>query len=385
MAALVGVLFLATGLAGYAADLTAEDVKQLQAAQAAIEAGEHDKAIELLLPLQEKFPTEGDIPRLLAHAYHGQGDFTRARETALEALSVGRLTPDLLVRIAQIDRERDDHLALINTVRLLTILEAENRDWRLLYGDLLAARDSWDESAAVYRSLLAAEPDRPLLQLRLGNVLLKQGRLSEAHATLETAWHLGADNPRIPLTLAGVCQQLGDHHQALAWSERALALGGQADLRLKLDTARLLAKLGEWDRARERAESLAKAAEPDLRAQAHTLLGQIAIEQQRVDDAIGHWQQAVEAGANSPELLAALGAHCFNAGDYPQAADLLQRVVTAEGGERETHLRYLVVSLLRCDRRDDARSFLRQYIELYGLSEEARRLIKLYAAEPAQG
>lgn len=367
-----------------AVELTTEDVRTLRKAQHAVNTHQHDEAVKLLLPLQSKYPTLGDIPRLLTHAYHGLGDFERSRKAALDAINAGRLTSDVLVRLAQIDQQRDDRLALINTVRLLTVLEAESDDWRLIYGDILANSGAFRESATVYQSLIDGIPDSALLQMRLGNVLLKLDQLNDAVVSLETAYHLGAADSRLPLTIAGVWQRLGDHRRAVAWMDRALAIG-PADELLQLQLAQQLFGLKEFDRARQQAEPLSRSTKPQLKSQAHLLLGQIAMNRGQSELAIQHWQQSVASRIDAPNVLKSLGAHYYNSGNFERAAEFLARAVDAEDGTDEENLRFLVISLIQSANQEDGRRYLRWYIERQGLNGDAKKMIQLLVSKDSGG
>jgi tetratricopeptide (TPR) repeat protein len=398
-------LLLALTFAPLAAaiEVSPEDAEALKSAQAAYDAGKYADAVKLLAPLRAKYPDEADIPRMLAHAWFELGDFDAARQSALAAIAAGRLSSDLLGRIAQIDQRRDDRIAVLNAVRLLTFVEPGNRQWRLVYADLLAAAGSLDEGAAVYRELFAEQPASADVAFRLGNVLVKQERFAAAATALETAWRLGAADPRLPLVIAGAWQSLGDDRQALAWIERASAVAAKPDPQLVLQAAQIQFQLGDLDRAAATANPLvASAADapaidtpaPEkIRSHAHVLLGRIATAQGNVGAAIAHWRQAVQSGNDSEQLLAVLGAHYYNAGDYATAAKVLRRVV--EGGSKrgdaegdgsasestadEQVLRFLVASLLRCGDAAAARDFLRQYIERHGLNDEAKSLVRALA------
>ncbi len=367
--------------AGVAAEVTPEDTQVLVAAQRAYDGNKYAEAVKLLLPMRAKYPDHGDIPRMLTHAYFELGEFSKARDTALAAIGTGRLSPDILGRIAQIDQRRDDRLALINVVRLLTVLDPGNHRWRLVYADLLAGSDALDESAGVYRALLAEEPNSADVTLRLGNVLLKQKRIEEAAAALETAWHLGATDSRLPTTIAGAWQQIGDNRQALAWLERAASLDGAVNPQRQLQIGHLLWNLGEHDRAVDAVSMLTSSDDNAIKSQAHVLLGRIAVDRKQVEKAIGHWQQAAAAGETGPELLSVLGAHYYNSGDFKMAAKVLRRVVDEEKADDEQRLRFLVLSLIRSDDPTTARTYLRQYIEHHGLSDAAKSLVRSLAKE----
>ena len=92
------------------------------------------------------------------------------------------------------------------------------------------------------------------------------------------------------------------------------------------------------------------------------------------------WRQAVAAGNDSPKLLASIGGYYFNQGDYAQSAALLKRVVDTDPKGDEQYLRFLIVSLIRSDDRAGARGYLRQYLELHGLNEKTKQLIRTWSA-----
>lgn len=385
-ACLTSAMLLSVLVSGFvgAAELTPADARTVREAQLAINTRHYDEAVKLLLPIQARYPTLGEIPRLLTHAYHGLGEFDKARKSALAAIDAGRLTSDVLVRLAQIDQQRDDQLALINTVRLLTVIQADSNQWRLIYGDLLANSGAFQESATVYQSLLEDAADSAALHLRLGNVLLQDERFNEAVLSLETAYHLGAADPRLPLMIAGTWQRLDDNRKAVAWMDRALALDS-ADASLRWQLAQQLFGLKELDRAQQQAELLTRSTDAHFRTQAHLLLGQIASSRDEHDKAVRHWQRAVDGGLDSPKVFKVLGAHYYNSGDYERAGEVLRRAVDAEDGADEENLRFLVMSLIQSDKPGEGRQYLRQYIERQGLNDDANRLIRMFVAATSGG
>lgn len=376
-------LLTAISLRAESAELSPEDAQQLREAQLAVRAKHFDEAVKLLEKLRTKYPAEVDIPRFLTHAYFGLGEYEKARKTALLAINRGHLTSDLLARLAQIDQQRDDRLALLNTVRLLTVVEDNDDQWRLIYGDLLAGSGALRESASVYRSLIEDKPDSAALHARLGSVLLEEERYNEAVSVLETAWHLGASGARLPRSLAGAWQRLGDDRRAVVWLERAAAIG-DADPALALQLGSQLLSLGELDRAEKQIATLTSSVDPGIKVQAHVLLGQIAMSRDDVTAAIGHWQQATELGSDSPKLLKVLGAHYYNASQFERAAGFLRRAVEAEDGIDEENLRFLIISLIRNNDKENSREYLRQYIELHGLSDSAKQLVCSWIAIQAE-
>ncbi|HLU49833.1 MAG TPA: tetratricopeptide repeat protein, partial [Planctomycetota bacterium] len=334
-------------------------------------------AIEILEPLRARHPAEADVPRLLAHAFWGIGDLAKAREAAVRALSLGRLTSDTLGRIAQIDRERGDRTALLNAVRLLTITDAENFEWRVLYADMLASAGDLAEAASLYNELVEVAPTRGDLYARLGNVALRDDRLGDAVTALETAWQLGERSPALAGTIGAIWQRLDDQRRTLEWIEISLSLEKDPTPALRLQHARLALALGELALARKSAEILVATKDEETLAEAELVLGHVAMSENAPGVAAEHWERAVRAGATAPQLLSYLGGHFFNAGDPARAAKYLRRKV--EGDEfDEQDLRFLVIALVRIGERDEARARLRLYLELYGLNDAARELIETW-------
>ena len=370
-------LLLATS--SWAGDFTQADAKILQDAQSAVNEERFEQAVQSLLELQRKYPSEGEVSRLLTHAYFGQQKFADARRMAIRAVGLGRVTQDVLVRLAQIDEEGDDQTALINTIRLLTVIDADDRDWRVLYADLLVRAESLNEAAAVLRRLVRAEPESAVLQLRLGEVLVKQRKWDAAAIALTIAYYLGANHDRLPLLLAGVWQKLDDDHEAQIWIARAIDQSSLPSPTLSLQSAQLLWQLGEAERAAEVVQPLTESAEQQFRVQAHLLLGHIQNAAGQSAAAVAHWQNAIKDGADSVEVLALLGAHYFNAGEYGQAAIALKRVVDVERADHEQHLRYLIISLIKSKAGREADEFLVRYIERHGLNGQANKLVRLLA------
>jgi len=390
--ALAACLLLGTALCGpnalRAADFTPEDAKTLADAQLAHNAKEFDKALTLLTPLRAKYPDQADIPRLMAHSLFELGRLDESQKLVSTAIGLGRLTPDLVVRLAQFAEKKQDQIALVNVVRLLTILEPDNTNWRILYGNLLSEMEAYAESAQVYRALLDKQPASGELHLRLGNVQLQQQRLAEAAVTLEAAWRLGAAEPRLPRILASLWRQLDDPQQALAWTQLAVTLAGpEVEASLRLQLAQLFNDVEDFEQAQQQAIPLLELPDPQLRAQAHLLLGRLEARRDRLAEAMVHWEKAVALGVESSPLRITLGAYFYNHQDFVKAAQFLRQVVDEEDGRDEQRLRFLIVSLIRSQDQAGAREYLTRYLERHGFHDESRTLIRLFArpVQPVPG
>jgi len=368
---LLAVVSLTTAVHGQSPAL------EIRRAGDAIRRGDHAAALRTLRPLRSKHPENADIPRFLALAYGGLGRYDEARAAAIDALSLGRFSPDVLGNLARVDRERDDRVALLNTVRILVVLEPENVDWRVLQADLLASSGAQAEAASIFATLLEKHPARDDLHARLGRVELDRDSPKRAIVHLETAWRLGSKAPSVALQLAESQQRLGDHRSAAGWLERAFATTREdVSLELRLRYAGLLFAIDDLEES-ERASQriLEQKAEKQTAAKAETLLGRIASRRNRPAKAAEHLERAISLGASAPELLSWVGAHHFNAKEYAKAETFLSRRVDEHEFE-EQDLRFLVLSLIRSNRAIQARSRLEQYLAQYGLQDPARRLIE---------
>jgi len=374
------VVWMTAGLAvlagpAFGVDLSASESAKLRQAQAAQGEGEHDKALELLEPIWKKHPREGDLIRLMAHSYFELGRLKEARDAAVTAIGLGRMSSDLLVRIAQIDRQRGDDLATLNTVRLLTVTQPDDVTWRMLYGDLLLSMGRADEAHAVYRRLVDADPVRADLWSRLGNAQIRQERLEQAAASFETAWHLGQRDASVAKILAGLHQRLGHGEATTVWVERAIAQGDEPDARDRLRQAQFLDRLGDTDRARAIALELTKSAPAEIVGQAWVLLGHMALRRGDPEAAVKHWQSAGDAVVQQEGLTKALGSLHFNQRRYAEAARFFALHLEQTPGDREVSLLRIRCELLS-GKTAEARGHVLSHLEQFGMDPSLVPIIR---------
>lgn len=359
----------------HAVELKPDDAEKLQQAQQAREAGQHQRAIELLTELRKTYPNLADLPRLQAHSYFELQQYDQARTAALDAVALGRIASDMLTRLVQIDQQRGDDVATLNTVRLLTITDSGNPAWRILYGDLLTAMNRPAEAEAIYRRSLEAHPARAAWWARLGNVLARQNRDTEAAGAFETAWRLGQRDTTIAQNLAGLHQRLGDTAAALHWIEQLLSMQSTPSAATQLRRAQLLFQLDRHDTARNVATPLTQSSDQPTAGQAHLLLGRIAQAADDPDAMLEHFKAAHAAGVANPALLLAVGKLHLNRGEFALAERFLSQYIDTAAADRDTLL-LLARSAAKADptgRR--ARKVIHLYLEHFGLDGDVEPLI----------
>ena len=368
------LLTMLTSIAA-AAPLTPEESQRLQAAQAAQAAGDHAVAVQALEALRAQHPDVADIHRLLGHSYAALGRDDEARQSLIQALTLGRLASDVLARLAELEQREQDAPGLISTLRLLVVLEPQNPQWRLALADALVAGGAYEEAALIYEDSMRAAPTAATA-LRLGNLALKQKQPEVALEHLELAWRLGDRTPSLPRTIADLAFSL-QPRRAIEWYNRTQSLQPSAATHAALRKAELYLQLDDPEgAARELLVLPADAAS----AETHLLWGRVRLAQERVEDAVGHFQQARQSGRTDAQLLAYIAAFYFNQGDYAVAATHLRQRIDLGEASVELHRR-LALALLESGQHAQARGAIIAIIAEFGLGA-AHDLIERLPAQP---
>ncbi len=209
-----------------------------------------------------------------------------------------------------------------------------------LAGEADAATDLW-------RSALAAEPDRESLYPLLAARLERQGRLDEARAVLESAAKRFGDAASLT-QLARFHQLRGDFAAASATLDRALEASGEPDVELTVIKVELLIETGELDDAEQLIEEIevpvyrellrgrvlaargrdaealeafeAGIAQAPSHAAARFLAGATAERLGLIDKAIFHYREATQADAGATDAPLALARLLLARGRAPEAA-----------------------------------------------------------------
>jgi tetratricopeptide (TPR) repeat protein len=188
-----------------------------------------------------------------------------------------------------------------------------------------------------FRSMAAARPDDPVLQLHLAELLLSDGRAAEAIRAYRALLSLNGDR-EIWKQAGQTLLDAGEPELAVAFLERSGASAALANARLRIGAA---------------ATALAglDAVAPEQRdgaywmARARTLdaLGQPAPAAQAVAGALA-------AGGASPDLTREAGLLLAKYGRLQESLDVLRRGRAASPADRELQLAEAMVLLLRGDR-----------------------------------
>lgn len=156
-----------------------------------------------------------------AYAAFQAGDLPSARTAYEHLLSQDPRSIEALEGLAAVDL-REGKLDEAQT-SYLRILEIDPRN-ATAHANLIDVKGDADPIALESRlkSLLASQPDLPVLSFSLGNIYASQGRWSEAQAAYFKAFSMESDNPDYAFNLAVSLDQLHQTRLAKQYYEHAL-------------------------------------------------------------------------------------------------------------------------------------------------------------------
>ena len=255
-------------------------------------------------------------------------------------------------------------------------------------GEVALALGHWIAADDVRHTLLALG--------RHGKALLRAGLRSTVEEAARFAARRGSRSPVIDDLLGEISRLAGDHTAAIGHFERALAaapdgfaaLSGPARASTLQGLAYALLKMGHLDRAAQTIDdALTEAGEDDtLRARALNTLSIIRYRQERHDEAVAGWQEALAcARLASDAHLTRMIAHNLGlphaaSGDFARASECFQ-ILTARDNPRlgpeegAAYLNLARIETLRGDYQkassllDDAREIARTW-SLTGLAAD---------------
>lgn len=319
------------------------------AASADLLRGEVEQAVARARAALDRDPDE-DLARLvLVAAQVRDGDPREALALLEAAPGLGGAAADLdldleLVRIQLLER-LGDREAVGAALRRLVEREPENEGLRLALARWHMQADPPDlvGAEAELRAVAALRPDEPGPRLRVVDFLQRTRGDAAARAELEALIAAGATPEESALyerALAVTEARTGDRAAAVARMEAAVAREGDTDAG---DAARLLLiRLLEGPDAEARQAELLEAvlARDPANAEALAMRGELAIRDDRPEDAVRDLRAALEQDPRNPVLLELLAeAHDRN-GDDALAAERRALAVQASGAAPGPSLRY---------------------------------------------
>ena len=175
------------------------------------------------------------------------GDLQAARQGYAQAVRAEPTNRDALLGLAAIEVRRQDYASAAQLYE--QVLTLDPRDATAI-GALLGLRGSTDPVQAESRlkTLLAQQPDLPILQFFLGNQYAAQLRWPEAQAAYFNAFAGSPDNADFAFNLAVSLDQLEQHKVALDYYRKALALADEHPGQTLFDRTQATRRIAELAR-----------------------------------------------------------------------------------------------------------------------------------------
>lgn len=393
----------------------------------AAQAGNSEEAIHHLEAARSRQPRAAEVAQQLGLAYRDAGNRDKAREL-LAADATGSLNvPDRLLGNLEDRFPSSDLLAGFQAFRDGKIQQAighyqqavakdpNNPVYQQALGAALLEAAELDGAIDAFRAAVRIDPEQPEAHLRLANTIVRtKGLDDEAEHHFQEALRLvpGMVDAHVDLAKAlatgGKLEEASSHFAAAAeaapddlglrrlWVRCLLQIEKEYEASQLLDEileaepddvgslvmqAVLLTQAGRFDRARALARrGLELDVTPEQRGELYFRLARIAVQESRFEDAVGHFQSALEV---APDMqLAHLGlANLYSNGRRHREAAvhytrLLEIDAAREGANtplpnRKTVLFNLATALGYAGELDEAARRFREVVALDGQDADA--------------
>jgi Tfp pilus assembly protein PilF len=204
-------------------------------------------AAEPAQPTVQITPAEQRLDPNIEAAYvaFNAGKLDVAQQDYQRALANDSLNRDALLGLAAIDIRNHQYAGA--EARYRRVLDLDPRD-PLAQAGLLGVRNNGDpvQGESQIKTLLAQQPDAPVLQFALGNQYAAQSRWSEAQEAYFQAYAADPENPDFAFNLAVSLDQLRQPKPALDYYQRAIALAQKRPAAFDHDQA--VARVGQLTR-----------------------------------------------------------------------------------------------------------------------------------------
>jgi predicted O-linked N-acetylglucosamine transferase (SPINDLY family) len=233
--------------------------------------------------------------------------------------------------------------------RSVLAAEPQNSDAMQLLALLMVQTGRQDTAADLLRDAIAVNPDQAELHYNLARTLHETGQLDAAAAAYRHAVTLRPDFAHAYVNLADVLLQLGERHAAVESCERALALKPDlAEAHNNLGNA--LCESGELAQAAAAFER-ALALNPQFAA-AHNNLGNVLLEQGFKLEAVARYERALALQPDYVDAYQNLGNALWDAGRIEKAAAAYRRALELDPDSALARAQLLHSKAHLCDWQD---------------------------------
>jgi tetratricopeptide (TPR) repeat protein len=217
--------------------------------------------------------------------------------------------------------------------------------------DLKAGRAS--EAIVDFRNALNYGPEDNLVQLRLAEALLADGRLSEAHAYFLNLWERAPGSGEVNLDLAHISERSSDVDDAIRYYRSAIygvwnAQPTEERKKVRLELCNYLLANGRIKDAQAEIAALAAEAPPGD-ASLHEQAGRLFMRVGSPSQAVVEFETALKIEPKNTEWWAEAGEAAFDRGNYPKAETYFSRASRNHPSAETKELLEIARAVLRND------------------------------------
>ncbi|RME35762.1 MAG: tetratricopeptide repeat protein [Gammaproteobacteria bacterium] len=263
-------------------------VHEVQALFAQLNAGRFAEAEKQARRLLRSWPRDVNINSALAHALAAQGRNDEAVTALRKAVKQAPNVPELQFNLGALSLQAEQLEEAARAFRKAVSLNPRFTDALYNLGVVCQRLGRYEEAAAWYRKAVELEPRFHEAQTNLGVVLQEQGLMGEALRAYEKALGIQPD-ALVLFNMGAALKNLGFLREAVEHYEKAIRLNPGYALAYSA-MAVALRELGQYEEA---IAAFHKAFEiEEGLGHAHYHLAELYSDQQRIAEALPHYQQA---------------------------------------------------------------------------------------------
>ena len=193
-----------------------------------------------------------------------------------------------------------------------------------------------------FRNALSYDPENNLVQPRLAEALLADGRLAEARSYFLNLWDRTPGSGEVNLDLAHISMRMGDEEQAIRYFRGAINGGwekepAQQRRNTRVELCEFLLSQGRTSDAQAEIAGLA-ADTPAEDAVLHGKTGQLALEAGQSDRALAEFEAALRSAPQQTQWLEDAGKAAFDVGNYAKSETYLARAARENPSDKTLEL-----------------------------------------------
>jgi tetratricopeptide (TPR) repeat protein/GT2 family glycosyltransferase len=197
------------------------------------------------------------------------------------------------------------------------------------------SQKDWERTIVACRDALENFPQQPEAYKIWGNALQKQGKITESMGYYAKALEIQPDMPEIYVNLGSIYAQKKQWQKAICYFQQALEFNPNFDGAYR-NLARVWSELGNLEKATETNYRAYQITPERYSAGEHYLLGRQLLSQQRLDEALNCYRQAIAQQSDWLEVHEHLANLLEKLGQWEESVSHRRQIVTLQRQQKRT-------------------------------------------------